>query len=129
MKKIIDDNGKVVAEVLGVVETNPHCDERLSANGGGYSQPTTVVRWEDYTVSIADTSCGDFGTRISVNAHQSGSDKELTAYWGSMVPAHLCYSKFTEADIRMLDDIRSLTGYKIPVRDDFREEEDDDDDV
>ncbi len=127
MRKIIDDNGNIVAEVLGVVETNPHCDERLSANGGGYSQPTTVVRWEDYTVSIADTSCGDFGTRISVNAHQSGSDKELTAYWGSMVPEGLRYSEFTKADVRMLDDVRALTGYSIPVSDDFREEEDDDD--
>ena len=113
--------------MLGVVETNPHCDERLSANGGGYSQPTTVVRWEDWTVSIADTSCGDFGTRISVNAHQSGSDKEVNAYWGSMVPERLRYSEFTADDIRMLDDIRSLTGYSIPVSDDFREEEDDDD--
>ncbi len=129
MRKIIDDNGNVVAEVLGVVETNPHCDERLAANGGGYSQPTTVVRWEDWTVSIADTSCGDFGTRISVNAHQSGSDKELTAYWGSMVPEGLRYSEFTKADVRMLDDIRALTGYSIPVSDDFREEEDNDDDV
>lgn len=129
MKKIIDDNGNIVAEMLGVVETNPHCDERLAANGGGYSQPTTVVRWEDYTVSIADTSCGDFGTRISVNAHQSGSDKELTAYWGSMVPDNLCYSEFTEADNRLLDDIRSLTGYSIPMCGDFRDEEDEDDDV
>lgn len=127
MRKIIDDNGNIVAEVLGVVETNPHCDERLAANGGGYSQPTTVVRWEDYTVSIADTSCGDFGTRISVNAHQSGTDREVTAYWGSMIPEHLCYSEFTCFDVRMLDDIHALTGYKIPVRDDFREEEDEDD--
>lgn len=127
MRKIIDDNGNIVAEVLGVVETNPHCDERLSANGGGYSQPTTVVRWEDYTVSIADTSCGDFGTRISVNAHQSGTDREVTAYWGSMVPEHLCYSEFTCFDVRMLDDIHALTGYKIPMRDDFREEEDEND--
>lgn len=110
MRKIFDSEGNVVAEVLGVVETNPHCDERLSANGGGYSHPTTVVRWEDWTVSIADTSCGDFGTRISVNAHQSGSDKEVNAYWGSMVPEHLRYSEFTADDIRMLDDIRSLTG-------------------
>lgn len=127
MRKIIDDNGNIVAEVLGVVETNPHCDERLSANGGGYSQQTTVVRWEDYTVSIADTSCGDFGTRISVNAHQSGTDREVTAYWGSMVSEHLCYSEFTCFDVRMLDDIHALTGYSIPVRDDFREEEDEDD--
>lgn len=127
MRKIFDSEGNVVAEVLGVVETNPHCDERLAANGGGYSHPTTVVRWEDWTVSIADTSCGDFGTRISVNAHQSGSDKEVNAYWGSMVPEHLRYSEFTADDIRMLDDIRSLTGYSIPASDDFREEEDDDD--
>ena len=127
MRKIFDDSGNVVAEVLGIVETNPHCDERLAANGGGYSHPTTVVRWEDWTVSIADTSCGDFGTRISVNAHQYGSDKEVNAYWGSMVPEHLRYSEFTAEDIRMLDGIRSLTGYSIPVSDDFREEEDDDD--
>ncbi len=129
MRKIINDKGDVVAEVLGIVETNPHCDERLAANGGGYSQPTTVIRWEDWTVSIADTSCGDFGTRISVNAHQSGTDRELTAYWGSMVPEGLRYSEFTNADVRMLDDIRALTGYSIPVSDDFREEEDNDDDV
>ena len=124
MRKIFDSEGNVVAEVLGVVETNPHCDERLAANGGGYSHPTTVFRWENWTVSIADTSCGDFGTRISVNAHQSGSDN---AYWGSMVPEHLRYSEFTADDIRMLDDIRSLTGYSIPASDDFRKEEDDDD--
>ena len=126
MRKIFDIEDNVVAEVLGIVETNPHCDERLAANGGGYSQPTTVVRWENWTVSIADTSCGDFGTRISVNAHQSGSDREVNAYWGSMVPERLRYSEFTADDIRMLDDIRSLTGYSIPVIDDFREEEDDD---
>ena len=127
MRKIFDIEDNVVAEVLGIVETNPHCDDRRAANGGGYSQPTTVVRWEDWTVSIADTSCGDFGTRISVNAHQYGSDKEVNAYWGSMVPEHLRYSEFTAEDIRMLDDIRSLTGYSIPASDDFREEEDDDD--
>ena len=127
MRKIFDDSGNMVAEVLGIVETNPHCDDRLAANGGGHSHPTTVVRWEDWTVSIADTSCRDFGTRISVNAHQSGSDKEVNAYWGSMVPEHLRYSEFTADDIRMLDDIRSLTGYSIPASDDFREEEDDDD--
>ena len=34
MKKIIDEKGNVVAEVLGIAETNPHYDERLSANGG-----------------------------------------------------------------------------------------------
>ena len=70
MKKIIDDNGNIVAEVLGVVETNPHCDERLAANGGGYSQPTTVVRWEDYTVSIADTSWA-ISARESRSTHTS----------------------------------------------------------
>lgn len=121
MKKIIDEKGNVVAEVLGIAETNPHYDERLSANGGGYSQPTTVMRWEDWDVSIEDTSCGDFGTRIFAIA-KKGDRKKLTAYWGGMVPEHLRYSEFTEADIRMLDDIHALTGYSIPTKEQFEDE-------
>ncbi len=122
MKKIIDEKGNVVAEVLGIAETNPHYDERLSANGGGYSQPTTVMRWEDWDVSIEDTSCGDFGTRISAIAKQSGSDRKLSAYWGSMIPQHLRYSEFTEDDVRMLDDVYALTGYNIPTKEQFEDE-------
>ena len=122
MKKIIDEKGNVVAEVLGIAETNPHYDERLSANGGGYSQPTTVMRWEDCDVSIEDTPCGDFGTRISAIAKQSGSDRKLSAYWGSMIPQHLRYSEFTEEDVRMLDDVYALTGYNIPTKEQFEDE-------
>ena len=44
-----------------------------------------------------------------------------------MEQENLRYSEFTADDILMLDDIRSLTGYSIPVSDDFRGEEDDDD--
>ena len=122
MKKIIDEKGNVVAEILGIAETNPHYDERLSANGGGYSQPTTVMRWEDWDVSIEDTSCGDFGTRISAIAKQTGSDRKLTAYWGSMISDCLCHSDFTAADVRMLDDIHALTGYSIPTKEQFEDE-------
>lgn len=120
-KKIIDEKGNVVAEVLGIAETNPHYDERLSANGGGYSQPTTVMRWEDWDVSIEDTSCGDFGTRIFAVAKQS-SGRKLSAYWGSMIADDLCYSEFTAADVRMLDDVYALTGYNIPTKEQFEDE-------
>lgn len=122
MKKIIDEKGNVVAEVLGVAETNPHYDERLSANGGGYSQPTTVMRWENWDVSIEDTSCGDFGTRIFATAKQSSSDRELAAHWGSMIADRSCHSDFTAADARMLDDIYALTGYRIPTKEQFEDE-------
>lgn len=122
MKKIIDEKGNVVAEVLGIAETNPHYDERSSANGGGYSQPTTVMRWEDWDVSIEDTSCGDFGTRIFAVAKQTGSGRKLSAYWGSMIADDLCHSEFTAANVRMLDDIRTLTGYSIPTKEQFEDE-------
>ena len=122
MKKIIDEKGNVVAEVLGIAETNPHYDERLSANGGGYSQPTTVMRWEDWDVSIEDTSCGDFGTRIFAVAKQNGSGRKLSAYWGSMIADGLCHSEFTAADVRMLDDVYALTGYNIPTKEQVEDE-------
>lgn len=114
--KITDSNGNVIAEVLGIVETNPHCDERLSSNGAN-SQPTTVCRWNDWTIAIADTSLGRFGTRISVNAHQRDTDRELAAYWGTMVPEKLRQSQFSYADRPMLDDIYRLTKYDIPTAD------------
>ena len=73
-------------------------------------------------MSIEDTSCGDFGTRISAIAKQSGSDRKLSAYWGSMIPQHLRYSEFTEEDVRMLDDVYALTGYNIPTKEQFEDE-------
>ena len=122
MRKIFDDSGNMVEEVLGIVETNPHCDDRLAANGGGYSHPTTVMRWEDWDVSIEDTSCGDFGTRIFAVAKQTGSGRKLSAYWGSMIADGLCHSEFTAADVRMLDDVYALTGYNIPTKEQFEDE-------
>lgn len=51
-------------------EQNPFANERTCHNGGGYFQPLTeilcVVGEKRYEVVISDTSCGDFGSRLSV---------------------------------------------------------------
>lgn len=112
--KIMGSNGNVIAEVLGVAKTNPHYDEMVD---GGSPKPVTVCRWNDWTISIADTSIGKFSTRISVDARQCDTDRELSAYWGTMVPEKLRQSQFSCADRPMLDDIYKLTKYDIPTAD------------
>lgn len=62
-------------------------DERLSNNGGSYYQPTHEITWSDgsqYTLTIEDTSCGDFGARIYVQLDKDDCCIAQASY-GSMI--------------------------------------------
>lgn len=94
----------------------PDYDPRFSNNGGSYYQPTYKVTFEDGShITIEDTSCGDFGDRIFVEAVLSG--KVYAAYYGSMVDDEC--SEFTSEAIPYLEIVRDETGYFIPLISDF----------
>lgn len=112
--KITDSNGNVIAEILGVAKTNPKYDEIVDS---GSPKPVTVCRWNDWTITIADSSVGKFSTRIFAEARRRDTDRKLSAYWGTMVPEKLRQSQFSYADRPMLDDIYKLTKYDIPTAD------------
>lgn len=64
-------------------ETNEFADPEKANNGGGYSQPSIEIVFSDgVKCFINDTSCGDFGTRVSA-CFQIGSDNWV-ANWGNM---------------------------------------------
>lgn len=73
-------------------ETNEFADSRKSQNGGGYSQPeykgTVTYNGEGCTFVFRDSSCGDFGTRYSLELRHCG-DLVFSHYWGSMDDASL----------------------------------------
>ena len=119
--KIFDDTGAIRAEILNIRETNGFADPATANNGGGYSQPKIVVRWENWHIEITDLSCGDFGSRYVALAfaQRRYSAYSHAAYWGSMCRSDEVSSDFTMAHKAMLDDVRRLTGYHIPTRDEI----------
>lgn len=62
-------------------------DERYSHDGGSYYQPVHNVGWffsgDYYTLTVDDTSCGDFGSRINAQLCIKGR-KIASAAYGSM---------------------------------------------
>lgn len=65
------------------VETNEFADPEKANNGGGYSQPSIELEFIDgVKCFIDDTSCGDFGTRMSA-CFTVGTDTWV-ANWGTM---------------------------------------------
>jgi len=86
-------------EILSQKNTNPFYDERNSRNGGGYVQPTTVCRNSTgYTMTIDDTSCGDFGRRVNVVLQDPSGYPIATAYYGSMIAEDQQHSSFKDDD-------------------------------
>lgn len=71
-----------------VDETNPYYDHSRSNNGGGYHQPKIIFYFkynnENYSLVIHDTSCKEFGDRISITLFKD--NKEVAScYYGTMV--------------------------------------------
>jgi hypothetical protein len=113
-------------------ETNPYADPDKAHNGGGYSQPNIDVKFSDgISVSISDTSCGDFGSRISASI--TDGEEVFHAHWGSMEPDNY----FSDIDENIYADhlniIAEELGYEIPSEQDCAawdiEREDYEDDV
>lgn len=91
----------------GVIHTPVILDPDRGNNGGGYDQPiitAKVVGSEDQVV-IEDTSCGDFGSRISISAFGK------SCYYGSMLPEEQCYSTFQDSDWALLAAVHDFLGY------------------
>ena len=93
-------------------------DERFSNNGGSYYQPTHEITWSDngsqYTLTIEDTSCGDFGARIYAQLDKDDCCIAQASY-GSM------NQEFTDFDNFGFDwcvaiAIAESIGYHIPTR-------------
>lgn len=63
-------------------------DERFSRDGGSYYQPTHVISWSapdgNFTLTIEDTSCGDFGARIYAQLDKDDCCIAQASY-GSMI--------------------------------------------
>ena len=105
-------------------ETNEHYDPEKARNGGGYSQPETVITFDDgRTMIIKDTSCGEFGTRISAGYYTTATLDSLAAcYYGSMVDVPFStFLRFVHGGMLRL--VREATGYNIPTLEDIVEEE------
>lgn len=114
MKKEFNPNGTIYAEVTCYKQGNPFYNVETASNGGGYDQPYIEVWLEgDRRFIIDDTSCGDFGSRIHARLESADGETLRVANWGTMNPDD--YSKFTAADIPLLDCICRLTGYYVPT--------------
>lgn len=65
-------------EIIGAdaKESNPFANERTSTNGGGYFQPSgwviMKVGGRYLMATFSDYSCGDFGSRISLEVISGG---------------------------------------------------------
>lgn len=74
-------------KIINIAETNmnEYYDPRNCHDGGGYYQPRIVIDFDDgIRVVINDTSCGDFGNRITCNVYM-GAEMLYSAAWGDML--------------------------------------------
>ncbi|RIN92425.1 hypothetical protein [Mammaliicoccus sciuri] len=78
--------------IIEEVETNNFVDSSKEHNGGGYHQPKIIFEIAGKQGVFEDTSCGDFGTRFSVDWESK------SASWGSMVEEDNTFSEFDHND-------------------------------
>jgi hypothetical protein len=92
------------------VEQNPFVNPRKANNGGGYSQPLIEFTLRGIKGCINDTSCGDFGDRITITY----GNKEY--FLDSVNREYIEYSDFSNkkhSDIQAVKEIEEYTGYRI----------------
>jgi len=122
-KKAIENGeafGPLHMVVYGWLETNPFANPDKANNGGGYSQPEIHLSFSDGTEGVIyDTSCGDFGTRISLILKKG--DVEQGAAWGTMEN-----NNCSDIDEKMfMEHLRLIyihEGYSVPTKQDIEEE-------
>ena len=106
-------------------------DQDCANDGGSYYQPyISCTAPYKGSMTIEDTSCGDFGTRIDVTIYQHRPSKELHAHYGTMLNEDEQYSELdlsTACQAYWLAFARTL-GYNIPTFWDFYSPNEDDDD-
>lgn len=104
-------------EIL-VTESYEEYDAAMSNDGGSYFQPGYECVARFGKLSIDDSSCGDFGSRISATIFDADGVELACANWGSMLSSG---EKYTNADygndvVRFWCDFAwSHLGYCIPV--------------
>lgn len=92
-------------------------DESKSHDGGSYYQPTHEISWSvlggTYTLTIEDTSCGDFGARVYATLDKNGS-RVCAANYGSLAGEE--YTDFDDSDFdcSVALAIAACIGYQIP---------------
>ena len=69
-------------KIIKKEQTNPFYDKGRSNNGGGYYQPRYEFQFGDWKGVYDNTSCGDFGSRLSISV-ENGT-LVYSASWGSM---------------------------------------------
>jgi len=97
-------------------EQNDYADSSTCRNGGGYFQPLYTIALDNgATVVISDTSCGDFGSRISATYTPDGATEPTeSCYYGSMLRDDEWESDIPD-DAEWLDLIWDSLGYNIPT--------------
>lgn len=94
-------------------------DERFSHNGGSYYQPTHVISWSapdgSYTLTIEDTSCGDFGVRVYAQLDKDDCCIAQASY-GSMTSQEQEFTDFDNSFACCVAiAIAESLGYRIPT--------------
>ena len=92
-------------------EPNPYANTDTANNGGGYSQLDggciMEINGDLLCVEVADTSCGDFGSRISVDIDAPAVVMRWLANFGSMSDASIDAPEEINA---IADSILGVTG-------------------
>ena len=105
---------KFIVSGAEVEKTYEEYDSRFSNNGGDYYQPDFVCSLGSEKLCISDSSCGEFGTRVSVCLYRNG-ELVASAYYGSMLDPGQEYSEFRSFEHGRWLDISAKLGYAVPV--------------
>lgn len=105
-------------DFVGVTEFEDY-DENKSNNGGSYYQPTHEISWSDpggnFTLTIEDTSCGDFGARIYVQLDKDDCCIAQASY-GSLAGEEYTDFDGSDFDCSVAIAIAASIGYHIPYK-------------
>ncbi|EKI4464006.1 hypothetical protein PCV68_000984 [Staphylococcus pseudintermedius] len=79
-------------KILKIEETNENANPAKANNGGGYSHPRITFEYKGIQGVYHDTSCGDFGTRYSLEWNGKADA------WGTMLDVSECFEGINIAD-------------------------------
>ena len=107
--------GHIVRVSADILDYNPD----FYHDGGSYYQPSfrAYCPRKHEELTIDDSSCGDFGTRIYMSLRKRGNEIAC-AYYGSMLGEGMEYSTFSEKRLThnfWLNFCVECLGYYIPT--------------
>lgn len=108
----------LLVDFVGVT-TYEDYDENKSHDGGSYYQPTHEIAWSgsdgNYTLTIEDTSCGDFGARVYATLDKDGT-RVCAANYGSLAGEEYTDFDGSDFDCSVAIAIAASIGYHIPYK-------------